>query len=481
MKTFIIFPTQLFEDNPYLKAMDVIYLLEEPFYFTDKPFHKQKLVFHRASMKYYYNLIQKKYKNVKYVTFDKINYKAIFSNASEIHVYDPIDKQVLKNLQTKKLIIHDTPAFLETRQDLEDYRNNYTNKNKYYHDNSFYKWQRKRLNILMDSDNKPILNKWSFDRENRNPYDKNYKEQKITTYENEYIIEAKKYVNKHFPDNFGSMDDFYYPVTHEETRKHLKTFIKKKLETFGKYQDGISSKVVFGSHSVLSPMLNIGLTTPKLVVEEVIKYYKKNKDNIATVEAFIRQVIGWRSYVRFIYHYHGVEMLKMNYLKHNRKLTETWYTGDTKIGIIDDMIVKVHKYAYLHHIERLMVMGNFGLLNQIEPLEMYDWFMICFIDSFEWVMVPNVFGMSQFALKETEVSMMTRPYISSSNYIRKMSNYKNSDWFEIWDSLYWNFINKHKNILSKIYSTAVQVKLLAKMTKDKLNNYLNIANKILRY
>jgi deoxyribodipyrimidine photolyase-related protein len=226
-------------------------------------------------------------------------------------------------------------------------------------------------------------------------------------------------------------------------------------------------------------MLNIGLITPQLVIEEIIKYYNKNKNNIVTVEAFIRQVIGWRSYVRFIYHYHGSEMLKMNNLKHNRELAETWYTGDTKIGIIDDMIIKVHKYAYLHHIERLMVMGNFGLLNQIDPLELYDWFMICFIDSFEWVMVPNVFGMSQYALKETDIIMMTRPYLSSSNYIRKMSNYKNSDWFEIWDSLYWNFINKHKNILSKIYSTAVQVKLLAKMTKDKLNNYLNIANKIL--
>ena len=482
MKTFIIFPTQLFEDNPYLKDMDIIYLLEDPFYFTDKPFHKQKLVFHRASMKYYYNLIQKKYKNVKYVTFDKINYKDIFSNASEIHVYDPIDKPVLKKLETKKLItyIYDTPAFLETRQELEDYRNKYTNKKKYLHD-TFYKWQRRRLNILMDKDNndKPILNKWSFDKENRNPYDKNYKEIKITTYENEYINEAKKYVNKHFPENFGLIDEFYYPITHEETKKHLKIFIKKKLETFGKYQDGISNKVVFGSHSVLSPMLNIGLITPKKVIIEIIKYYKKNNNNIVTVEAFIRQVIGWRSYVRFIYHYHGSEMLKMNNLKHKIKLDETWYTGETKINIIDDMIIKAKKYAYLHHIERLMIMGNFGLLNQIDPLELYDWFMICFIDSFEWVMVPNVFGMSQYALKETDIIMMTRPYICSSNYIKKMSNYKNSNWFEIWDSLYWNFINKHKNILSKIYSTALQVKLLTNMTKDKLKNYLNIAKKIL--
>jgi deoxyribodipyrimidine photolyase-related protein len=478
MKIFIIFPTQLFEDNPYLKDMDIIYLIEDPFYFTDKPFHKQKLVFHRASMKYYYNLIKKEYKNVHYITFDKINYKHMFSNASEIHVYDPIDKPVIKKLKTKKLIIHDTPAFLETRQDLEEYRNKYTNKKKYYHDNSFYKWQRKRLNILMNNDNKPILNKWSFDKDNRNPYDNNYKEIKIITYKNEYIDEANKYVQKHFPDNFGSIDAFYYPVTHEETYKHLKIFIKKKLETFGKYQDGISNKIVFGSHSVLSPMLNIGLITPKQVIDEIMKYYKKNKQNIVTVEAFIRQVIGWRSYVRFIYNYHGEYMLKMNYLKHKRKLPKSWYIGNTKIDIIDDMINKVNKYAYLHHIERLMVMGNFGLLNQIHPLELYNWFMICFIDSFEWVMVPNVFGMSQFALKD--ISMMTRPYFSSSNYIRKMSNYKNNSWFEQWDSLYWNFINKHKNILRKIYSAAIQVKLLTNMAKDKLNNYLNIAKKLLK-
>ena len=475
MKTFIIFPTQLFEDNPYLKDMDVVYLIEDPFYFTDKPFHKQKLIFHRASMKYYYNLIKKEYKNVNYITFDKVNYKDIFSNASEIHVYDPIDKPVLKKLKTKKLIIYDTPSFLETRQDLEEYRNKYTNKKKYYHDNSFYKWQRKRLNILMSNDNKPLLNKWSFDKENRNPYDKNYEEIKIITYKNEYIDEAKKYVIKHFPYNFGSIDEFYYPVTHEETHKHLKIFIKKKLETFGKYQDGISNKVVFGSHSVLSPMLNIGLITPKQVINETIKYYNKNNKNIATVEAFIRQVIGWRSYVRFMYHYHGEEMLKMNYLNHKKKLPKSWYTGNTKIDIIDDMINKVNKYAYLHHIERLMVIGNFGLLNQIHPLELYDWFMICFIDSFEWVMVPNVFGMSQYALKD--ISMMTRPYMSSSNYIRKMSNYKKKDWFDVWDSLYWSFINKHKNILRKIYAVAIQVKILTKMTKEKLNYYLKTAKK----
>ncbi len=478
MKIFIILPTQLFEINPYLKNMNKIYIIEEPFYFTNKLFHKQKLVFHRASMKYYYEKIKNEYKNVYYITFDQINYDKIFDEASEIHIYDPIDKPILEKFNNNKFIIYDSPLFLETRKELEEYRENNTNKKNYYHDNSFYKWQRKKLNILMTKDNKPENLKWSFDKENRNPYDKNYIEEKIKTYDNKYLNEAKKYINKHFLNNFGLIDEFYYPITHKETYKHLKIFIKKKLETFGKYQDGISKKVIFGSHSVLSPMLNIGLITPEQVINEVLKYYKNNVINIASVEAFIRQVIGWRSYVRFIYYFHGKEILNMNNLNHKLKLPKTWYTAETEFDIINNMIKKVEKYAYLHHIERLMIMGNFGLINQIEPLELYDWFMICFIDSYEWVMVANVFGMSQYALKD--ISMMTRPYFSSSNYIKKMSDYKKEDWFQLWDSLYWNFINKHKNILNKIYSTSMQVKLIEKMDNNKLNTFINIAKSLLK-
>ena len=226
-------------------------------------------------------------------------------------------------------------------------------------------------------------------------------------------------------------------------------------------------------------MLNIGLITPKDIINEVIKYYDKNKNELVNIEAFIRQLIGWRSYVRFIYHYHGNEMLKMNKLNHTNNLPKSWYNENNNLDIINDMIIKVNKYAYLHHIERLMIMGNYALINQINPLQIYDWFMICFIDSYEWVMVPNVFGMSQYAL--TDISMMTRPYLSSSNYIKKMSDYKKTNWFDKWDSLYWYFIYKHKNILNKIYSTTMQVKILMKMTKEKSEYYFNNAKKLLKY
>ena len=478
MNIFIILPTQLFEFNDKLDKMDKIYLIEEPFYFTSKKFHKQKLILHRSSMKYYYDKLKIKYNSkVIYIEFDKIDSNE-FKNKN-IFMYDPIDKLVIEKYMklSLKIVIYDTPLFLETRSDLEEYRNKNTNKKNYYHDN-FYKWQRKRLEILIENREQPIGGKWSFDKENRNPYDKNYKEDKIITYSNKYIEEAKDYIKKNFMNNFGIVEYIYYPITHEEARTHLKTFIKKRLETFGKNQDGISKKVIFGSHSILSPLLNIGLITPDIVIDEVIKYYNSDNKLLISVEAFIRQLIGWRSYTRFIYEYHGNEMIKMNRLNHKKKLPRSWYNNEgTNMRIIDDMIAKVSKYGYLHHIERLMIMGNIGLLLEINPKELYDWFMICFIDSYEWVMVPNVYGMSQYSI--INISMMTRPYISSSNYIKKMSDYKKEDWYEIWDALYWNFINEKREILKKIYAMAMQVKLIDKMEKGRLAKYLTIAKEII--
>jgi deoxyribodipyrimidine photolyase-related protein len=216
------------------------------------------------------------------------------------------------------------------------------------------------------------------------------------------------------------------------------------------------------------------LITPNIVIEEVLKYYNSDNKSLISVEAFIRQLIGWRSYVRFIYEYHGEEMKTMNRLNHKRKLPKSWYNNEgTKIRIIDDMIIKVQKYGYLHHIERLMIMGNIGLLLQINPKELYDWFMICFIDSYEWVMIPNVYGMSQYSL--INISMMTRPYISSSNYIKKMSDYKNEKWFNLWDALYWYFLLTHTELLNKIYAFKAQINYLKRMDENKKENYIKLA------
>ena len=472
MKVLLVYPTQLFKSNPIVESVDKVYLIEDPFYFTQFPFHKLKLTYHRATMKYYYDYIQAD----KYIEYDNVDYNKLFKGVTEIHLYHPVDNPVLDTVYryAKKIPVHvyDTPAFMETLQDLEEYRNKYTNKKNYYHDVSFYRYQRKRLGVLMKND-KPEGGLWSYDKENRNPYDASYKEDRIQTYNSPYVKEAREYVNKHFKNNFGSNEVMYYPVTFEDAEKHLKYFLKHKIAEFGMFQDGVRSDIVFGPHSVLSPMLNIGLLTPKYVLSQTMKQY--DKKHLVSYEAFIRQLIGWRSFVRFVYHYHGQEMYNMNYLGHENKIPKSWYQGTTGIEVIDSLIHKTSKYAYLHHIERLMYMGNFALLTMMHPKEIYKWFMVCFIDSYQWVMLPNVMGMSQYSLKG--ISMMTRPYFSSSNYITKMSDYKKD---ELWDALYYNFINSHQKMLSKIYATAMQVKHWVKMSKERKTEILSIARKYLK-
>lgn len=423
-------------------------------------FHKQKLVLHRASMKFYYDyLVSKKY-DVTYVDFYKMRdfYKNLRRKYKDISCFDPIDHELRKKLRGIKLI--DNPESL--------YSNDYNGKLR--HD-EFYKWQRKRLNILVNGD-KPLFDKWSFDSENRHPFDDKYvTPENPTKNNNKYVIEAKKYVLRHFPRNFGDLSEFCWPVTFIEAKDMFKRFLREKLNSFGHYQDSISSKIPFGSHSLLSSSLNIGLITPKFIIDNLPTV---TITNISSIEAFVRQLIGWRCYTRFWY-----ENFKMtgNVLKHKYKLSKRWYTGGI-LKPIDIIIEKVKKYAYFHHIERLMVVGNILLLLQTHPDEVYKWFMIVSIDSYEWVMMSNIYGMSQFSSKK---KMMTRPYFSSSNYLRKMSKHLiDEESSIIWDALYYNFINRHHKMLSKNYATASSAKYWKKMPIREKRGLLKIARQFIK-
>jgi deoxyribodipyrimidine photolyase-related protein len=512
----IILPNQLFENNILLLNLSkTIYLVEDSTYFTKYSFHKMKLIMHRASMKFYYdylNTIDKANKKIIYLNHDKFDYDTIFSKHNIIHIYDPIDHNLMKKfnkLSSKYNVLlntYDNPLFIETKDELQSYYDSLKSHTNYIHDNGFYKWQRIRLNILVDKNDKPLFGKLSFDHDNRKTFDDKYKKEipkepsLITDIDSNtisYLSEAKKYVEKNWPDNFGETEHYIYPVNFLSAKILVKQFIKFKLKTFGKYEDATDSEINFGSHSVLSSSLNIGLISIKYVLEKIIKTFNKlnleqKKKMIPNVEGFIRQLIGWRSYVRFIYVFHGKEMIESNQFNHQNKISQNWFNSTTGIYPIDSIITKVNKIAYAHHIERLMYLGNFALISKINPKEIYDWFMICFIDSYEWVMVPNIMGMSQYS--SDNIKMMTRPYFSSSNYIKNMSNFKLNKydkinigsksyyWNEIWDALYYNFIKDNKNILKKIYSTAYAVahwdkksqseqKELIKIAKDYLNSY----------
>ena len=496
-KAILIYPNSLFEENDLLSNDCDIYLLEDDTYFTKFKFHKMKLVLHRASMVAYFDYLKSLKYKTKYIDLldTKHFYNKIISGYDEILLYDVIDhplRKKISNICKKnkiKLSVFDSKLFMETLSDLVEY--NKTIKKKNYVHNSFYKWQRRRLDLLVDDNGNPMYGKWSFDKENRQPFDDKYKEPTLPKINKSlYVTDAIRYVNKHFSDNFGLTDNFIYPVTFDEAKKLLDGFIKNKIKTFGEYEDAVADDIDFGSHSLLSSSLNIGIITPKFVIEFVMKYFNKltsgeKKRQINSTEGFIRQIIGWRSFTRLMYEFHGGEMIKMNRLKHKLKINNKWFKGETSIPVIDHLIKKAEKYAYMHHIERLMYIGNFSLLTNIDPIEIYKWFMIVSIDSYEWVMVSNVMGMSQWTLKD--MTMMTRPYFSSSNYIGKMSNFKcdkknsDDDWCKIWDALYYKFISDNYDVLRKNYATVMMVKHLSNMEKSKINELLSIAKKYLKY
>lgn len=454
MKIFLILPTQLFKDIKILKKYDIIYLIEEPYY-LNPTFHKQKLLLHISSLKYYFDYLLKHSINVKYIKYDKINYEEILKN-DKITMYNPIDKYIINKFKKFDMEYLNTPLFLNTIEEL-DYYYNLKKENKRFTNIDFYKWMRVKLNILI-KDSKPLYDNWSFDKENRNPFDKEYIEYDIDIYNNKYIKYGKLYVNNHFKDAFGNFDEIYYPNNHKEAEKHLNIFIKNKLFDFGKYQDSISKDVVYGNHANISALINIGLLTPKYVIDTIITYFNKYKDKkkiINSVEAIIRQILGWREYMRFIYIYHRNDIIKHDPINNKQSIPKNWYTGNTSLGILNHYIEKVQNYAYLHHIERLMIINNLFILCEIKFIDIYNWFMICFIDSYDWVMVPNIY-MNLSSLNK-DIKYMTKIYIASDNYIRKMSDFKNKKDFEIINTLYWNFVKKNKNILKHEYSIKSQV------------------------
>jgi deoxyribodipyrimidine photolyase-related protein len=498
---FLVFPNTLFKNINIIeelinnKKIKEIYIIEENTYFKKFKFHKQKIILHRSSMKFYYDYLLFNFGAIiKYINFNKSNvfYKSII-NKYNIYLFDPIDHDLLNKIKklSENVEVFDNLSFMETYDDLLQYNQTVKN-NKYRHDD-FYKWNRNRLNILLDSNDKPLFGKWSFDTDNRLNFRNDYKEPKWipTTYFNntinEYIDEAKQYVNKYFDNNFGEInEDFIYPITFDQALKMLKHFLKHKINTFGHFQDAVSKNILFGSHSCLSSSINIGLITVEDCIKLTMKKFNslspsEKKSNIHNYEGFLRQIIGWRSYTRLLYEFHGKSMYKMNFLGHNKKITKKWYNGTTNIYPIDVLIDKVKKYAYLHHIERLMYIGNWALLTEIDPKEIYKWFMITCIDSYEWVMISNIHGMSQHALDNNIVSMMTRPYFSSTNYLKNMSdlvylshreNNKNDEWIEIWNNMYYYFIYKNRDYLKSNYSTSRQV-----VHWD--NKYVNEKNKII--
>ena len=366
------------------------------------------------------------------------------------------------------------PGFINQPHENQEYR---ASKKRWFMAD-FYKWQRRRLDILMEGD-QPVGEQWSFDKENQKKVPKKkldeIPELKFPKHD-EIDEEAKTYVESSFADNPGSLERLLYPTSRKSARKWLKEFLNQRFVEFGIYEDAIVEGESWLWHSILTPSLNIGLLTPDEVVKESLKFAKQNDVPINSLEGFIRQIIGWREFIRATYQDHGVEMRTTNHWKHHRSIPESFYTGTTGIVPIDDTITRILETGYCHHIERLMVLGGFMFLCEFDPKEIYRWFMEMFIDSYDWVMVPNVYSMSQHA---DGGLITTKPYFSGSSYVRKMSHHKTGPWCEVWDGLYWRWIWNHADELSKNPRWAMMCSAVKKMDSQKRKTHLANAKKYL--
>lgn len=471
-KAFLLFPNQLFESASKDSRGSAVYLIEDPLFFSQYKFHFKKLILHRASMKAYFKEHFSKQKQAYYLELREVpNMKALADRLNkdaikQVRYYDPVDDWLERRLfrEFTKLKIEaevlETPGFFCGRSLCEKY---FKGKKKYllHH---FYVSERKRLNLLMDN-GMPVGGRWSLDQENRSRIPKAEKIPRIQwPGRHPEISEAEAYVAKYYPLNYGGAQAITYPVTRKEALKMLDDFLDERFEKYGAYQDAIKRDEAFLFHSLLTPALNIGLITPQEAVERAVKKAEKNKVPLNSLEGFIRQIVGWREFIRGVYVYSGRKQRTTNYWKHKRKIPDSFWTGQTGIEPVDTVIRRVLKTAYAHHIERLMILGNFMLLCEFDPDEIYRWFMELFIDAYDWVMVPNVYGMSQFA---DGGLMSTKPYISSSNYVLKMSDFQRGPWCELWDGLFWRFIDKHREFFGTHPRLNMMTRQLDKMSAEK--------------
>ena len=485
MEASFIYPINILKENPLIKKDRILYFIEDPAFFGMDPerkikFHKNKLVIYRASMKEYSDKLKRKGYKTRYFDYPAKELTSTLKKdkVTIVHFIDPVDELLSNRVesQLKKAKIelkwYESPLFICSTKDLTEYDTSFRPNPNKFNQTSFYIWQRKRLNILLNKQNKPEGGKWSYDPENRKSLPNDQKIPKVPHItESKYIKDAKKYINKNFKSWYGTTDTFNYPTNHNSADKFLKAFVKEKLDKFGLYQDAIRDDNWSLFHSILSSSLNTGLITPMDVLNTVLK---SRKASLEDLEGFVRQIIGWREFMRYVYVFDFPST--NNFLGNKRKLTKDWYIGTTGIKPLDDTIKNAFERGYLHHIERLMIVGNLMNLCGISPDEAYKWFMEFAVDSYDWVMIGNVYGMAMFS----DTSMTSKPYISTSNYLLKMSNYsRNSEGLEIWDALFYNFLGKHKIKLNKIHRAKLLLSFYKKKSRKEKDNYKKIAKRFI--
>ncbi|MEM9296177.1 MAG: cryptochrome/photolyase family protein [Planctomycetota bacterium] len=351
----------------------------------------------------------------------------------------------------------------------------------------FYERQRKRLGVLLTPDGKPEGGQWSFDADNRKKLPRKVEVPQTSWAEpTAHVAAVKKLVAERFADHPGSLDDFWLPTTRKQALAWLREFLDRRFEGFGPYEDALSTRDPVLFHSVLSPMLNLGLLTPDEVVARVVEHARENHIPLNSAEGLVRQLIGWREFVRGVYRSFSEKQESSNRWDARRTMKPCWWTGETGLRPLDDAIRKCLRFGWAHHIERLMVLANAMNLCEIQPKQAHDWFMAMFVDSADWVMGPNVYGMG---LMSDGGVFATKPYICGSNYLLKMSDYPKParsddpakpDWAQVFDGLYWRFVDKHRDFFAGNPRMSMMARSLDKLDPERKGRIFAIAEAFLK-
>ncbi len=423
-------------------------------------YHKQKLLLLYSAMRHFKVELELKGFQVFYwqgQTFEEgfAAYLQQFPKAT-ITVMQPAEYGVAEKLQTivsgldGQLEIIENCLWLSTHADWQTYAAD----KKSYRMEFFYRQLRRKTNWLMDG-SEPLGGKWNFDSENRLVPPKNHIFPKPLELKPDAItLETKAFIEQHFANHFGTLEQFNWAVTRQQALQVLDHFLEFRLHDFGAYEDAIVVGQAQLYHSLLSPAINLGLLTAKEVCETALKYI--DQVPLSSLEGFIRQILGWREFMHHIYSTLMPDFREANGYSLTRDLPHFYWTSKTKMHCVSSAVTQVWNTGHAHHIQRLMILGNFALLAGIRPQAVNDWFLLGFVDAFDWVVTPNVIGMSQYADGGTFTS---KPYISGAAYINRMSNHCQHCQYNPketiganacpFNSLYWNFINQHLLSLAK--------------------------------
>ncbi|MFT5837026.1 MAG: deoxyribodipyrimidine photolyase-related protein [Candidatus Azotimanducaceae bacterium] len=480
-------------------SRDAVWMAEVDYEATHVWSHKQRIALFLAAMRHFRDELRAKEIEVVYTQLDERKQCDKFSTRLGIDLRERSPEKVVvtqpgewRVLQGLKKVCRDKSVPLEVREDThfyttpEDFKAHAEGR-KSLRMEFFYRELRKRFDVLME-DGKPSGGDWNYDKENRGSFSKNGPENSNDgpDHSNDSTTqEVLELVESRFADHPGSLASFAWPVTRAEALHDLKNFIEQRLPVFGKFQDAMWTDEPWLYHSLISTSLNLKLLNPREVVDAAQQAYCDGNAPLAAVEGFIRQILGWREYVRGIYWMHMPEYLERNAMEAHEPLPEFYWTGETDLECLKQSIGQTLEHGYAHHIQRLMVTGLYALLLGVDPKKVHEWYLAVYVDAVEWVELPNTLGMSQYG---DGGLMASKPYIATGSYINRMSNYckkcpknpkeKTGENACPFTTLYWDYLIRHQETLRGNNRMSLQVRNLDRLNTDERSAIAKAANQI---